>query len=214
MKHLDNSVCMNMLDDDLKISHIAYSNDSTNTENYQKYRRVLSDPNHSIDKEEFPKMNAPSVHDRQPTIDMTLDSVDSEVDASCPRINNTKNNNNSPSPMSPEPNAPVVTLILFIHITQDYSNLLITVFSMIFATICISMSCFEYFLFSKFVSFASSIILSFCIESDDIVNMSHKDDVCKIKSNQLSQKDENFIHISEKVPNMNQGCQKFILGFD
>ena len=37
------------------------------------------------------------------------------------------------------------------------------------------MSCFEYFLSSKFASFASSIIISFCIESDDIVNMSRKE---------------------------------------
>ena len=69
----------------------------------------------------------------------------------------------------------MVTLILLIHTTQDYSTLLITVFSIIFTMISILMSCFEYFLSSKFVSFASSIIISFCIESDDIVNMSHKE---------------------------------------
>ena len=69
----------------------------------------------------------------------------------------------------------MVTLALLIYTTEDYSSLLITVFSMIFTMISILMSCFEYFLSSKFVSFSSSIIISFCIESDDIVNMSHKE---------------------------------------
>ena len=78
------------------------------------------------------------------------------------------------------------TLILLIYTTQDYSSLLITIFSMIFTIVSILMSCFEYFLSSKFVRLGSSIIISFCIESHDIANMPHKQflsDIvfCKIK---------------------------------
>ena len=36
------------------------------------------------------------------------------------------------------------------------------------------MSCFEFFLSSKFVKLGSNIIISFCIESNDIANMVHK----------------------------------------
>ena len=57
----------------------------------------------------------------------------------------------------------------FKAITQDYSSLLLTVFTMI----SILLSCFEYFLSSKLVSFSSTIIISFDIESHDIVAMSH-----------------------------------------
>ena len=67
-----------------------------------------------------------------------------------------------------------VTLILLIYTTQDYSSLLITIFSMIFTMMSISMSCFEFFLSSKFVKLGSNIIISFCIESKDISNMPHK----------------------------------------
>ena len=36
------------------------------------------------------------------------------------------------------------------------------------------MSCFEFFLSSKFVKLGSNIIISFCIESDDIAKMPHR----------------------------------------
>ena len=65
-----------------------------------------------------------------------------------------------------------MTLVLLINTTQDYSNFLITVFSIVFTMISILLSCFEYFLSSKFVSL-TSIIISFCIESHEIATMSH-----------------------------------------
>ena len=68
-----------------------------------------------------------------------------------------------------------VTLILLIYTIQDYSSLLITSFSMMFTMISILLSCFEYFLSSKFASFGSSIIMSFCVESNDIVTMNYKE---------------------------------------
>ena len=37
------------------------------------------------------------------------------------------------------------------------------------------MSCFEFFLSSKFVKFGSNIVIAFCIESNDIVTMPHKE---------------------------------------
>ena len=104
MEDLDNLVgdVMNMLDDDLDLSHSSNNGNGNgssphtpytpDTANYQKNRRVLSDPlnNDSDDEKEFGKKinvnSAPNAHDRQATVDMILDSIDPEVDGSGARM--------------------------------------------------------------------------------------------------------------------------------
>ena len=55
------------------------------------------------------------------------------------------------------------------------SDLAITLFTMMFTIISIVLSVFEYFLSSKFVSFASNILITFDAECQDIVDMSWKE---------------------------------------
>ena len=76
------------------------------TPNYQKNRRVLSDPlnNDSDDEKEFgKKISAPNTHDRQAAVDMILDSIDPEVDGTGARM----------SPGSPGLNAPQSDLLVY-----------------------------------------------------------------------------------------------------
>ena len=78
----------------------------------------------------------------------------------------------------------ILSLILFYSIAESISlestntnirdsNLLITIFSMLFTIISIILSGFDYCLKSKFVYVSSSIIISFCVESNDVANMPH-----------------------------------------
>ena len=46
---------------------------------------------------------------------------------------------------------------------------------MIFTIISILICAFEYFLYSKFVYASSSIIISYCVESRDVVQMNYRD---------------------------------------
>lgn len=63
---------------------------------------------------------------------------------------------------------------MIIFETSDYSSLLITLFSMTFTIVSTLMSMFEYFLSSKFVSFASNVIVTFHIQCAHISQMKNK----------------------------------------
>ena len=74
-----------------------------------------------------------------------------------------------------------ILALILISITQmsnsnndDYSSLLITIFSMIFTMISILLCVFEYFLSNKFIYMSSSIMISFVVESTDAVELSYR----------------------------------------
>ena len=66
------------------------------------------------------------------------------------------------------------TLTLLTNSSNDYSGFVITIFSMIFTLMSILLSGFEYLFSSRFVGLGANIIVSFGIQSNDIVNMPHK----------------------------------------